>query len=70
MRKLHPLILFLLILTQPKPGTPDPDDETCLTQLHSSFLNPTLHNWTRPFFSNPYNLSILYHSKLTSIKQN
>ncbi|KAK9678448.1 hypothetical protein RND81_11G212100 [Saponaria officinalis] len=53
MRKLHPLILFLLILTQPKPGTPDPDDETCLTQLHSSFLNPTLHNWTRPFFSNP-----------------
>ncbi|KAL9245855.1 hypothetical protein vseg_019457 [Gypsophila vaccaria] len=47
-------LIFLLTLIQPQPGTPDPNDEACLTQLHSGFLNPTtLQNWTRPFFSNP-----------------
>ncbi|KAK9670222.1 hypothetical protein RND81_13G187300 [Saponaria officinalis] len=49
------LLLYTLFFFQPKPGSSDPDDQLCLTGLHSAFQNPTLQNWTQSHFSNPCN---------------
>ncbi|KAE9449570.1 hypothetical protein RHGRI_029115 [Rhododendron griersonianum] len=58
MGSLRRLLLLLLLLTfsglLPQ-SAPDPDDESCLTQLASSLLDPNhnLNNWTRTTFQNP-----------------
>ncbi|XP_077233479.1 receptor-like protein 44 [Tasmannia lanceolata] len=49
-------LLFFLTPHFP-PATPDPDDESCLTNLKQSLSDPTnsLHNWTKSTFSAPCN---------------
>ncbi|CAF2037500.1 hypothetical protein YC2023_105691 [Brassica napus] len=50
------ILLFLLTFeTARRSASGDPNDEACLANLHQSLEDPAnnLHNWTKPFFSNP-----------------
>ncbi|KAI3500285.1 hypothetical protein L1887_36104 [Cichorium endivia] len=49
------LLFSMLICTFLPPSSPDPNDESCLTHLFQSFVDPNknLRNWTIPNFSNP-----------------
>ncbi|XXG64741.1 hypothetical protein AAC387_Pa05g2610 [Persea americana] len=54
----HVLLLFLLLSSTHLPSsTSDPEDESCLSNLHASLSDPTnsLRNWTRTTFASPCN---------------
>ncbi|CAH8351400.1 unnamed protein product [Eruca vesicaria subsp. sativa] len=49
------LISLLTFETSRRLASGDSNDEACLTNLHQTLEDPSnnLHNWTKPFFSNP-----------------
>lgn len=50
------VLLFLLTFeTAWRPASGDSNDAACLANLHQTLEDPAnnLHNWTKPFFSNP-----------------
>ncbi|KAH7689776.1 Non-specific serine/threonine protein kinase protein [Dioscorea alata] len=51
------LLLLLLFFFSPSTSFSDPNDESCLSNLHLSIIDPSnnLHNWTRPNFASPCN---------------
>lgn len=53
--KLKLLISLLICSTFLPPSSPDPNDESCLTNLFNSIQDPdhNLQNWTQPTFQNP-----------------
>jgi len=56
MGSLRRLVLLLLLAFSGLPeSAPDPDDESCLTHLSETLVDPNnnLHNWTKTTFQNP-----------------
>ncbi|KAI3794149.1 hypothetical protein L1987_36777 [Smallanthus sonchifolius] len=49
------LLMLLLMCAFSPPSSPDPDDQSCLTNLFESIQDPdhNLMNWTKPNFANP-----------------
>ncbi|KAI3747834.1 hypothetical protein L6452_10516 [Arctium lappa] len=52
--KLTPFLMLICAFFLP-PSSPDPNDESCLTNLFQSMQDPNhlLMNWTKPTFANP-----------------
>ncbi|CAH9102041.1 unnamed protein product [Cuscuta epithymum] len=49
------LVMFLTSAALPRPGSPDPNDEQCLTHFREMLQDPmkNLQNWTKESFANP-----------------